>query len=123
MPFYGGNVRYKMTFDAPAGKAEICVSHYRGALMRVFLDGEDKGALIYSPYKVEIPDLTAGEHTLEIVLYGNRANTFGALHLADESVTWLGPVAWYSVGAQYSYEYQLKPFGILKAPTVTVYPK
>ena len=66
---------------------------------------------------------TPGKHTLEILLYGNRANTFGCLHLADETVDWLGPAAWYSVGAQYSYEYQLKPFGILASPVISVYPE
>ncbi len=119
MPYYGGNLVYQTDWDTPEGEAELCVSHYRGALMRIYIDGTDIGRLIYAPYKKKFK-LSRGKHRIEIKLYGNRNNTFGPLHNADPGETWFGPNTWYNTGSCYSYEYSLSPMGVLISPVLKI---
>ncbi len=123
LPFYGGNLIYKMEFETPDADIDIRVTHYSGALLRLYVDGKDVGELIYSPYVKHVRDLSAGKHVFEVKLYGNRQNTFGPLHLAHSAYSWLGPGAWYTKNEEFSYEYTLKPFGVLASPEISVYPK
>ena len=44
----------------------------------------------------------------------------GCVHNADEKWTWFGPNAWRTRGDDWSYEYQLKPMGVLVAPQLLV---
>ncbi len=64
---------------------EFEVSYYRGALVKVVVDGEDRGNIAFAPFKLRVGGLGAGEHNVKFILYGNRYNTFSALHtlLAD----------------------------------------
>ncbi|MDD2441603.1 MAG: hypothetical protein PHG76_05790 [Eubacteriales bacterium] len=55
-------------------------------------------------------------HELAITLFGNRVNTFGPVHNADRKMTWFGPNAWRTSGDAWSYSYQLKETGLIKAP-------
>ncbi|MBQ4625075.1 MAG: hypothetical protein IJB51_11105, partial [Clostridia bacterium] len=73
---------------------------------------------VYSPYKLIIKDVEAGEHVLELTIWGNRVNSFGPLHLCDPKRSWIGPNAWRSVDEAFSYEYCLKHFGITSSPSV-----
>ena len=65
MPFYGGNVSYISQIETPRCSLQISVPHYKGALVKVFVDGEDKGIIAFSPYKVTIDNLAAGKHEIE----------------------------------------------------------
>lgn len=56
---------------------------------------------------------------LEFTFYGNRYNTFGALHNCGDSL-WFGANYWYSSGNAWCYEYNTKPTGILKSPVITM---
>ncbi len=121
-PFYTGNIRYvcHMTLEQEQD-AKLLVNFYRGAAMRVVCDGEEKGMLAYPPYTADLGRLSAGEHCVEVTLYGNRFNGFGAVHNCDRTVSWHGPDAWRSNGDAFSYEYGLKELGILKAPEILLY--
>ena len=55
-------------------------------------------------------------NTVTLTLFGNRHNSFGALHNCDNTLRWFGPTAWQSKGREFSYEYQLLPTGLLIAP-------
>ena len=66
--------------------------------------------------------MSKGKHTIELILYGNRANTFGDLHNCGYS-TWYGPNCWYTKGNAWSYEYVFKEFGILSSPIITLFEK
>ena len=66
----------------------------------------------------ELKNIENGEHTLELMLYTHRYNTFGPLHLVDEKESWHGPDAWRSEGSNWSYEYVLRRVGIMKAPVI-----
>lgn len=120
LAFYGGNITYKTEINLEeAADLAIRVSHYRGAMVKVKLDGNIEKASVYAPYTVAFNDVKQGNHTLEFTLFGNRHNTFGALHNIGIS-NWYGPGYWRSEGNQWSYEYSLHPTGILASPVIEV---
>lgn len=120
LPFYGGNLTYRFEADLPAGDLVIRASRYRGAAMRVAVDGEDKGILAFDPYTVTIEGISAGKHTIELTLYGNRYNSFGTLHDTGDT-HWSGPNLWRTTGYNWCYEYRLRDTGILSSPVLEVY--
>ncbi|MCQ2446603.1 MAG: hypothetical protein MJ141_06970, partial [Clostridia bacterium] len=118
-PFYGSSLTYKLPVTTEGGDLRITCPQYRGGLLSVTLDGEEKGNIVYAPYTITLKDVPAGEHVVGCKVWGNRVNCFGPLHLSDPKRNWIGPDAFRSTGAAYSYQYQLKRFGILTDPTVT----
>ena len=116
LPFYGGNISYEIPFESQGGEVTLRAAHYRGAAMKIALDGRDLGLLTYAPYEMSLGVLPAGRHTLTIALLGHRGNAFGPVHLADENERWIGPSAWHTTGDRWTYEYRLKPIGLLSAP-------
>jgi hypothetical protein len=118
-PFYGGNLTYKIPFDTEGGAVKIRTNLFRAPVLGVKVDGKKCGNIAFSPYEICVEDLKAGAHELELTVFGNRVNTFGTLHNCDEKETWYGPNAWRTAGDSWSYEYQLKPTGLLKAPVLT----
>jgi hypothetical protein len=121
MPFYGGNLTYKMNVSAPEGTEAIKIhsSVYRGALVGVKVDGQSCGKIVYQPYSLVVDGIGEGDHTIELTLFGNRHNSFGALHNCDDNFCWYGPFAWITQGDSFSYEYNLKDTGILRSPEIT----
>jgi hypothetical protein len=117
-PFYGGAFTYKFKAKAAKGKLAIKSSHYRGAVQSVRIDGEEVGNIIYPPYILMVDNLDETMHDVEITLWPHRYNTFGPLHLVDVLERWHGPGAWRSSGDNWSYEYVLRPVGIMSAPRV-----
>ena len=117
LPFYGGEITYKLPVKTSGGKITINAPHYRGGLITLECDG-NKEAIIYEPYNAEF-NLSAGEHIVEMTLYANRHNSFGCIHNADREMRWLGPNSWRTKGNAWCYEYVLKEMGILSTPVVT----
>ena len=117
-PFYGGNITYKCKAEAKNGKLTLRASWYRGALIEVRVDAKKCGHILYPPYTLTVSDLDDGMHDVELTLFIHRYNTFGPLHLVNESESWHGPGAWRSEGLNWSYEYVLRRTGILSAPVV-----
>ncbi len=122
LPFYTGNVTYRFDFNLEQTyNVKMLINFYRGAGMRVSCDGRDVGMLVYPPYRIELGRLESGKHTAEVTLYGHRFNGFGAVHNCESTLSWHGPYAWRTVGDAFSYEYQLKQVGIMKAPMIELY--
>lgn len=120
LPFYGGNLTYKIPITVSRDcTLRIEATRFRCPVIRVCLDNQDCGRIAFSPYSLEIKDVKAGEHLLEITAFGNRINTFGTLHNCNETEKWIGPNAWRTEGPAWAYEYQLHPCGILISPVVT----
>lgn len=115
LPFYGGNLTYRREVALPAGEYSIQIPKYRNSLLSVRVNGKEIGDIAYAPYCLSFT-AEEGQTIIEIVAYGNRANTFGPVHCCDELVTWFGPGAWRVTGTEFAYEYQLSRTGILKAP-------
>ncbi len=116
LPFYGGNLVYHLDVRTRTTGAVLRVPRYRGALLDVAVDGQPAGRIVYSPYTLDLPGLHPGNHRIDIRLYGMRYNTFAQLHNADDTMEWFGPNSWRTVGDSWTYEYRLKPAGILKSP-------
>lgn len=116
LSFYGGSLEYVTEIFTEEGELIVEISHYRGALLRLYLDGEDKGSLFLAPYRKSLGHVKKGYHEIKIRLYGNRINTFGAVHNANAEETWYGPNLWRTEGNKWSYEYQLSEMGILTSP-------
>ena len=76
LPFYTGNIEYDQKITTPDCDLTVKVSEYRGALIRVFLDGEDKGVIAFDPFTLDLGHVTAGEHTITLRCYGTRYNAF-----------------------------------------------
>lgn len=116
LPFYGGNICYETQVDVPeCDFVRIRATHYRGTFIEVLVDGKPQGNILFAPYTLEVK-LPKGRHQVTFKLYGNRHNSFGALHNADDSTYYYGPDAWRTQGDGWSYEYRLRDFGILKSP-------
>jgi hypothetical protein len=115
LPFYGGNVTYHMEVTGNGKECLLQASKYRNPMLKVAVDGKEVGPLVFAPYKISLGELD-GTHQVDITAFGNRVNSFGAVHLCDENVTWFGPMAWRSENEAWSYEYQLRRTGILSAP-------
>ena len=111
---------YKTNIHTPDCYAIICANYFRGALIKVLVDGEEKGIIAFAPYRLKIDEMTKGNHTIEFILYGNRINTFGGMHNISQP-KWVGPNFWRSEGDQWCYEYILKDTGLLASPIIEIY--
>jgi hypothetical protein len=119
LAFYGGNITYHMgDINCDNGEVEIAVPHYRGALVKVLVDGEDKGNIVFSPNTIRVKGLTEGVHKLDIKLYTHRFNSFGSVHNADAALSWHGPDSWRTKDEIWTYEYRLKAVGVLSTPII-----
>lgn len=118
-PFYGDNLVYRTEIHTEEeGMLCIHIPQYRGAMIEVSLDGQLCGEIIYAPYDCRIGHVPAGKHQLELKVWGTRFNCFGQLHLCNSNFNWYGPDSYRTQGDNWSYEYQLKPIGILTRPVV-----
>jgi hypothetical protein len=117
LPFYAGNVTYHCMINADGGRMLLEAAKFKNPLLSVDLDGKLAGKIAFPPYQLHLGTIE-GEHALDLTAFGNRVNAFGAVHNADENLSWFGPAAWRQTGANWSYEYQLRPMGILSAPII-----
>lgn len=114
---YGGNITYEIPVETNGGDLRVTVPHYVGAGVRVELENQ-KDYILYPPYSTVLTDVSAGAHTLKLTLLGNRANCFGAVHLADPKEYYLGNKAWRYYGRKWTDSYRLKIIGIRSAPII-----
>jgi hypothetical protein len=114
-PFYGGNVVYHCR-ERILHETKLQATHFTNPALRVDVNGNRAGIIAYAPYTVELKGFAPGWNDIDITAYGNRVNTFGALHNANVTEKWFGPDAWRTTGAAWSYEYRIKPTGILVSP-------
>ncbi|MDR2485900.1 MAG: hypothetical protein LBD55_10980, partial [Treponema sp.] len=111
---------YHLEAESTGGGFALTASCYRGHLLKVKVDGLDRGVIAYSPYRLEVPDLPNGTHRIELVFFGSRINTFGQLHNnTRDNGFWWGPNSWRSLGPAWTYEYRFWPQGALKSPEIS----
>ncbi len=118
LPFYGGNITYHLKAETNSGEMSIMIPQYRGGVVKVYVDGEDRGNIAYSPNTLVVNNLSVGVHSVDIKLYTNRFNSFGAVHNADEKVRWHRPHSWRTTDECWTYEYRLRKIGILSSPII-----
>jgi hypothetical protein len=125
LPFYGGNLTYHLEAEckpspgSQTGSLTIEASSYRFMVLKVAVDGKDKGYIAYAPYRLAIDGLSPGMHKIDLTGFGCRVNTFGQLHnnVARDGYWW-GPNSWRTTGPAWSYEYRFWSQGILKSPEI-----
>ncbi len=120
LPFYSGNIDYNLSFVSPGGKASVRIGNYRGAAVKVSLDGGEARIVAYEPYILDLGEISAGEHQLTVTLLGTRHNSFGALHDTDYGNDWYGPDKWRTGGDAWCYEYKLHEMGMLTSPVIYI---
>lgn len=116
LPFYTGNIDYRFPVRSE-GDFTVRAPQYRGGLIKVLVDGKDVGSIAFSPYSLTVP-AGPGEHQVTLRLYGTRQNGFGQLHHTQGVYFYQSPNSWRSAGDLWSYEYKLRPAGILKSPEI-----
>lgn len=123
MPFYTGNITYRCEFDVEEDDCTVQfhANYYRGALIAVSLDGERVGRIVSSPYNINAHHVKKGRHVAEFTLYGNRYNCFSALHSTNTNTDQIHPSRWFNRDDAFSYNYQLRPTGIITSPKVLIY--
>ena len=118
LPFYCGNVTYKIPVRVEKDTLTIRVPQYRGSVLGMEMDGVRQGDMAYAPYEYTFTNLQLGEHEVGITVYGNRVNGFGCVHNCDDSTSWFGPDCWRSEGVRWCYEYRLRKSGLLVSPQI-----
>ena len=114
-PFYGGNLEYVCAVETGAGTVEIEIPEYYAALLHVELDGQSADVFA-QPYAACFRNVAAGRHTLRILAYGTRINTFGQVHNCNRKEEYFGPKSWRTTGKNWTYLYQLRPTGVTLTP-------
>lgn len=118
LPFYCGNVTYKIPVRVEKDTLTIRVPQYRGSVLGMEMDGVRQGDMAYAPYEYTFTNLQPGKHEVGITVYGNRVNGFGCVHNCDDSTSWFGPDCWRSEGVRWCYEYRLRKSGLLVSPQI-----
>jgi len=121
LPFYGGNVTYHANVELNhvyGSAVALDAPHFNLPVLGVSMDGGEPLPIALSPFRAELGRPAPGTHAIDITAYGNRVNTFGAVHNCDPTWRWHGPDAWRTQDDDWSYEYVLHPCGILKSPTL-----
>ncbi len=117
LPFYGANIKYSFKIMG-GGKKTVEVSRYRGAVIKVYVDGEAKGYIDFPPHRCELGELSEGEHILTLEFFGNRMNTLGQLHNTNDDIPWAGNDSWKTKGRFWTDDYMFYPTGIMTSPRI-----
>lgn len=116
MPFYTGNLSYQLEFQIDEKKEYfVHIPHVEAPLLKISVDGQQKGIMAYAPHRISLGILEKGKHKLNVLLYGNRFNGFGTLHNANENYVWWGPNSYRTTGDDWTDAYMLKKVGIMDA--------
>lgn len=114
LPFYTGNLVYELQVEIEEeAEYAIRIPRWNAPAMAVWADGEKKGVVALSPYRLSLGKLCVGTHRLAVCLYGNRFNGFGILHNAEKNLAWIGPAAYRTEGDKWTEEYRVRPVGIM----------
>lgn len=123
LAFYSGKLDYHLNIDVPAecdgDELQLHIAKYRGALLQVLMDGEEKGEILYPPYICSLGKATAGRHLVTLRLYVPRTNVFGPVHYcAPWKCIYYETDVWQTKGELFSYGYSFSDEGVLEKPEI-----
>ncbi len=124
LPFYSGSVGYRVKVAPVLGAGErlfVEVPDYRGAAVRVWVNGRPAGVIGWQPNEVDITDSLPEpgiEVELMIEVIGHRRNSHGPLHCAQQWPMWTGPDTFVTQGSAWTDAYTLVPCGLMQAPVL-----
>jgi len=124
LPFYAGAVAHRRRVEVNAADEErvfLEIPDFRGACVRVLVDGAPAGVLAWPPYEADITELARDKREVELTVevIAHRRNAFGPLHHVEQWPRWTGPGEYVTVGAQWQDEYNLVPCGCMSAPKLS----
>ncbi len=117
LPFYGANIKYSFEIEG-GGKKTVEVSKYRGAVIKVYVDGNHKGYIDFPPHRCDLGELSEGKHTVTLEFFGNRMNTLGQLHNTNDDIPWANNDSWRTKGRFWTDDYLFYPTGIMTSPRI-----
>ena len=91
---------------------------FANPLLTIVTQDGEKQQVIIPPYLAHLGQSQGKNMMFEVTAYGNRINAFGSVHNPMKTYQWFGKEAWFTQGSSYSYEYCLKPMGILQSPII-----
>ena len=119
----GGAITYSMELDinAASGKKVVLeVPDWKGALVKVYVNGKKAGNIAWRPYEVDITDFVAkGRNKVDIEVVGTRRNLLGPLHHNEKYPNWTGPGE-FKREEKWTNEYVKFPYGLTGGPSVLV---
>ncbi|MFW6257137.1 MAG: hypothetical protein ACOC2O_03235, partial [Bacillota bacterium] len=120
LPFYAGNVTYRcpLELEENISEAVLEIPHFSAPVIKVCLDGKRRGLIAFAPHRLNLGELLAGQHLLEITVYGDRYNAFGTLHNANDEFKWYGPDSYRTTGSEWTDTYLLRKMGVLSRPVI-----
>lgn len=107
LPFYGGNITYHVKAE---GDITVSNVNYIGAAA----DADGDMSLTFAPYSADVNC----KNTVGITVYGNRFNTFGAVHNISGRRFVSHPNEWRTSGGERCETYVLKPWGLMTEPLI-----
>lgn len=116
--FYGGNATYSTNFTTQGGKLRLAIPWYGAPLLAVEIDGVRVGLITGQPHRLDLGEVSAGQHQLRITAFGHRRNHLGAVHCLDPACHWWGPDTFERTNDTGVEEWQLVPTGILTRPCI-----
>ena len=106
---------------APSLRLVLVVPEYRGAAVRVLVDGKSAGIIAWHPQEIDITDLLKDSPVrLEIEVVGHRRNSHGPLHQKEKWPLFTGSGNFNSSGDDWTDGYQLVPCGLMVDPRLEV---
>ena len=123
LAFYSGSVAYLARIQPRPAAGErvfVCVPDYRGAAVRVLVNGQTAGIIGWEPNEVDITDFLSGEEILlGIEVIGHRRNSHGPFHINEKWPIWTGPGEFTRGPDSWRDDYQLVPCGLMAAPELS----
>jgi hypothetical protein len=82
-PFYSAGVSYGQDFEvpSPAGRYEVVLGAWYGAVARVVVNGQTVGRIFHQPWRCDVTRaIRPGKNRIEVVVVGTLKNTLGPHH-------------------------------------------
>lgn len=107
LPFYGGNITYH--FDVTG---DVTVEKLNYLAPAIEINGDLSATL--APYCADVKC----EKELAVTVFGNRFNTFGALHNISDRKFVSHPNEWRTSGYERCETYAVRPWGLMTEPNI-----
>ncbi|MGI8906158.1 MAG: glycosyl hydrolase [Candidatus Sumerlaeaceae bacterium] len=120
------SVRYDFAVELPESttRLKLRLPQWRGSVVTVSLNGDERGQIAYPPYELEIAGPhAAGQNEITVEVVGTPKNLLGP-HFATTPPAgrWTGPNAWDNAPSTPppGSEYEIFPYGLMQAPVIYV---
>jgi len=122
LPFYSGNMIYRMPFElepAEGARYILSIPSFGAAAVEVAVNTAEPVVLPWPDYRLDITEtLQKGKNVIDIKLLGSRRNAFGPLHMVN-TPNWIGPGEFQYNPDNWQDEYNLVAYGLYEAPVIS----